>query len=318
MSFFKRDSFLPKINKFFSFDATDLRSRNFRFNYIGGDKIADPIRNRIRIVEDISAFPSELDEQKYYIYAPKESFDFLIRTGFLHKDLALYYRRSEEATNKIIGYHYPGRSWESITREVLYLRLRHLAKEGVLFSDLGKYFFYNTHTSKSILKNYKDPSFNFNVRPYTVGMVHWLVKRVLGGADKYNNLLLNLHIKPLLIEMYGSGFITKEFLRDLLITGSSSRFLDPINPGRGVGWLAFRWIFEKLYSSDIMTALSSKDYGNTWTLLPIQLLKDLKLYVEGSGAINFRIQRWLVGVIESMFLTSDLSKIYRQLNSRIL
>ncbi|KKL67798.1 hypothetical protein LCGC14_2131370 [marine sediment metagenome] len=292
---------------------------NLLFNAIVSDyrKGNDKARE---ILGDIGKMPSEPEELRYVLYTLKENLESAILLGLEAKDLMWYFKVSERYVSKIWKYHYPNYyNFEDIRKVILTSHLIDLAKSGVYHSNLVNYFYSCKTTAKVIKSSWRESSFQPNIAHFTKSKVTYMIKKYLGSIGKYNEILLESYLKPKLITMYNQGIITKERLLGVLIGALEL----PIFEGgysRGLSGTAFNWIFQLLFSTVIINALSKKNYGKVTNkyYVPIELVHDLGFYIDGKSELNDLMKIRLFIIIESMFGTADLSQIYLMLNTGTL
>ncbi|KKL73480.1 hypothetical protein LCGC14_2074470, partial [marine sediment metagenome] len=296
-------------------DSFNLVHYNQLFNAIVGNlyQRGRPMR---RIVGSMSSIPIDIEELKDIIFISKEHLDSAIELGLDKKDLYWYFRDHDITIDKILAFYYPGKKWHEIRSEVIKLHLIQLAKSGVDSSALPNHLYKGVQSSIVIRINYKDPTFQVDLVPYDFIEIRYLLRKHFGGMAAYNNLVIESYIKPRLTEMLKQGIITKERLIETLRGISSIPLIDPSqSASQTVFGFAFRHSFQMLFDSDIRKVLSHKDYGIIGSFVPIQLVKDLGLYIKGDNQFNTAMQHRLVSIIESMFLTKDLTSIFHLLNS---
>lgn len=115
--------------------------------------------------------------------------------------------------------------------------------------------------------------------------------------------------------MQAQGLITKETVISIL---KGELVIPPLDytTATGMPSTSFRWLFQELFGPDIISVLASKDYGSG--IVPFEMLKDLNLYVQDDYNFNNRMASHLRTIIKLMFETTDLSEIYRRLNTGTL
>ncbi|MBA7638430.1 hypothetical protein ES703_46086 [subsurface metagenome] len=310
--------YVNRMNGRFSFSLME----NFMFNAMVGSKNNDP-RNTRRIVDDMTDIPIDPDEAKFFIFASKENLDSAIRLGLKKVDLMWYFQEGEVTINKLLEYYYPGKDWRTIQKEVITPYLKYLARSGVPHEKLVNYFHTNKIHRNIIKKNYKQGSFSVDLAPYSSNQKDLLIRNCLGSLGAYNKILLDNYLKEQFIKMYSQGFITKETLINVLKGSSQLPYISQSRQAQsssGLSSMAFHWIFELLFSPDIMDKLSKEDYSvyGGEHGIPMELLRDLNLYIKGDHSFNDGMQRRLRSIISTMFKTTDLSRIYKFLSAGIL